>query len=464
MKDNLDYLFRPASIAVIGASDNFENAGYSIFKNLKDEYKGKLYAINPNRSKVQGVECYPSVRKIKKDIDIAVIATPATTVPSVIKECGQAHVKAVVVISAGFKASGASGERLIASALKTLKQYNMRMLGPNCLGFINPSLNINASFAKTSALPGHIALISQSGAICSSILDWARTQNVGFRYFVSIGDMADISYADLIDYFAQDPQVSSIVIYMESLANARSFISSARAFTRRKPIIILKSGTSQEGAQAAQSHTGNLAGNDVAYDAAFRRAGILRVNTIEELFDMAQTLTLKTSITNNRLAIVTNAGGPGVIATDALIKNGGRLAEFSKETQKILIEKLPKHASIKNPVDILGDARDELFYIAVEAALADNGVDGVLVIVTPQTMTDCPAIARALTEVKNPENKPVCTCFMGVESIQKAETIVEKRGIRNYNSPEDAITSFLNLFHYAQSIKTLYQTPSALPS
>lgn len=464
MNGSLKHLFNPASVAVIGASNKIQNAGYSLFRNIKKGYAGKLYAVNPKRKKIQGYLSYISITKIEEKVELAIIATPAPLVADIVEDCGRCGVKAVIIISSGFKESGKAGEQLATQVHKTIQKYDMRLLGPNCLGFINPHADLNASFAKTPAIPGSIAFISQSGALCSSILDWAYDQRVGFSYFVSVGDMIDISFSDLIDYFANNERVTSIVIYMESLVNTRSFLSSARAFARSKPIIVLKSGISQEGAHAALSHTGNLSGNDAAFDAAFRRAGILRVETIEELFDAAQTLTLKAKVTQNKLAIVTNAGGPGVIATDALVKNGGVLAKLSPKTILSLSENLPKNASVSNPVDILGDAGPAQFKSSIEVVLADENTDGVVVIVTPQMMTDTENIARALINIENAGKKFILTCFLGAGSVRKAIDIVEKHGIRNYQSPEDATVSFMNMYRYSQNIDMLYETPSAVPS
>ena len=342
ISEKLDKLFNPKTIAVIGATNKKEHVGYSLMKNLIDgDYGGIIYPVNPKRESVHGVKAYTSVMDTPDKIDLAIIATPAKTVPGIVEECGEAGVSGIVIISAGFKEAGEKGEAMCDDILKTARKYNMGIIGPNCLGFMKPSINLNASFANKMALPGKIAFISQSGALGTAILDWSVKQNVGFSYFVSIGSMVDVGFHDLIDYFGSDPETSSILIYMESLTNARKFLSAARAFARTKPIIVLKVGKSSEGAKAAMSHTGSLTGNDMVFDAAFERVGIIRVNTIGQLFNCAQALAMQKRPSGNRLAIVTNAGGPGVIATDSLISLKGRLAKLSHKTMKGLNEVLP---------------------------------------------------------------------------------------------------------------------------
>ncbi|MFH1126196.1 MAG: CoA-binding protein, partial [Candidatus Altiarchaeota archaeon] len=394
-KEKLDKLFNPRTIAVIGATSKEGHVGYSLMKNLIGSgFDGIIYPINPKRDSVQGVKAYPSVNAAPDKIDLAIIATPANTVPAIVEECGKAGVSGIVIISSGFKEAGIEGEKMCDQILESARKYDMRVIGPNCLGFIKPSLKLNASFANKMALPGNIAFISQSGALGTAILDWSVKQNVGLSHFVSIGSMIDVGFHDLIDYFGSDPGTSSILIYMESLTNARKFLSAARAFSRMKPIIVLKAGKSLEGSKAAMSHTGTLTGNDAAFDAAFRRAGVVRVSTIGELFDSAQTLSMQKRPLGNRLVIVTNAGGPGVIATDYLIGHGGELATLSDETMRKLNEVLPSNWSKSNPVDVLGDADAYKYKKAVECCIDDQGVDGVLVILTPQAVTDAAAIAK----------------------------------------------------------------------
>jgi acetyltransferase len=464
MKNNkLDKIFDAKTIAVIGATNKKGSVGYSIMKNLMIEgHESTIYPINPKRRSVMGVKAYPSISKTPDKIDLAVIATPAKTVPQIVEECGKAGVKGLVIISAGFNETGKQGEEMANNILKTARKYDMKIIGPNCLGFIRPSKKINASFAGKMALPGNIAFISQSGALCTAILDWSIQQNVGFSHFVSIGSMIDIGFHDLIDYFGNDPGTSSILIYMESLSNARKFLSAARAFARTKPIIVLKVGKSSEGAKAAMSHTGSLAGNDAIFDAAFKRAGIISVNTIGELFDSAQTLAMQKKPNGNRLAIVTNAGGPGVIATDSLVERKGKLAELSKETLSELDKVLPSAWSKGNPVDVLGDADPERYKKAVELCMNDKNVDGVLVILTPQAMTSSLDVAKELVKV-NKHEKTLLASWMGEDDVEQGRKILKKGNIPVYRIPENAVRSFMNLYSYSKNLELLYETPATTP-
>ncbi|MEA2037446.1 MAG: bifunctional acetate--CoA ligase family protein/GNAT family N-acetyltransferase [Nanoarchaeota archaeon] len=462
--DKLDRIFKAKTIAVIGATSKKEKVGYALVKNLiGSEYDGIVYPINPKRNSVQGVKAYPSIKDVPDKIDLAVIATPARTVPSVVKECGKAGVGGIVVISAGFKEIGKEGELMCDDIVKTARKYGMRVIGPNCLGFMKPSMNLNASFANKMALPGKIAFISQSGALGTAILDWSVKENVGFSHFVSIGSMADVGFHDLIDYFGNDPHTSSIVIYMESLGNTRKFMSAARAFARTKPIIVLKVGKSSEGSKAAMSHTGSLTGNDAVFDAVFRRAGIIRVDSIGQLFNSAQTLAMQPRPAGKRLAIVTNAGGPGIIATDALMEQGGELAKLSPETIKKLNEVLPAEWSKSNPVDVLGDADAEKYKHAVELCINDKNVDGVLVILTPQAMTDPVKTAEDIVALQNKNLKTILASWMGEEDVQEGKVILEKGSIPVYNIPENAVRSFMIMHQYSRNLEALYETPATIP-
>ncbi len=411
---NLTKMFNPKVVAIYGASARVGSVGHALMDNIIGSgFDGIVYPVNPKRTNVLGVKAYNSIQEIPDQVELAIIATPAKTVPAIVEVCGIAGVSSVLLISAGFAEAGDEGKKLMSQISETIRKYDMSLIGPNCLGFINPSVKFNATFASKMALPGKIAFISQSGALCTAILDWSIAQNVGFSNFVSIGSMMDISFDDLIDYFGTDPQTNSIVIYMESLTDARSFLSAARAFARNKPIIVLKAGKSSEGAKAALSHTGSLAGNDFVFDAAFKRAGIIRVDTIEELFHIAQALSMQPRPKKNRLAIVTNAGGPGVIATDTLIANGGKLATLSNEIIEELNQHLSPHWSKGNPLDVLGDAGPEQYAKALELCAKDKNVDGILVILTPQSMTDPTAVARKLAEIEKRCKKTVLACWMG---------------------------------------------------
>ncbi len=464
MVHQLDKIFKPQSIAVIGASTKENSVGHSLFKNLIDSgFKGELFPINPKVKELLGKPTYENIKSVPSKVDLAVLILPAKVVPQVVEECGQAGVGGLLIISAGFKEAGEAGQKMVDEILATCRRYGMRMVGPNCLGIINPKLGMNATFANRMALPGNIAFISQSGAICSSILDWANEQNVGFSHFVSIGSMIDIGFAELIDYFGMDQETSSILIYMESLTHARRFMSAARAFARSKPIIILKAGQSQDGSKAAMSHTGTLAGNDAAFEAAFKRAGCIRVDTIAQLFGCAQALSMQPRPQGNRLAIVTNAGGPGVLATDYLIMRGGKLAEFSPKTMTKLNEALPPTWSHGNPVDVIGDASPVEYRKALEACLADENVDAVLTILTVQTVTNPEETARVLVEVGKKSRKPLFASWMGERDVWAAREILEKGKIPNQRYPETAVEVFLRMWQYTRNLELLYETPQEAP-
>jgi acetyltransferase len=426
-------------------------------------FDGIVYPINPKRDNVLGVKAYPSLADVPDKVDLAIIATPAKSVPNIVESCGIAGVTGVLLISAGFAEAGKEGKELMRQISETIRKYKMRLIGPNCLGFIKPSIKLNASFSSKMALPGKIAFISQSGALCTAILDWSIKQNVGFSNFVSIGSMMDVSFHDLIDYFGSDPQTTSIVIYMESLTDARSFLSAAKAFARNKPIIVLKAGRSTEGAKAAMSHTGSLAGNDFVFDAAFKRAGVIRVDTIDELFNCAQALSMQPKPTGNRLAMITNAGGPGVIATDTLMARDGKLAKLSDETITELNKHLSAHWSKGNPVDVLGDAGAKEYAKAVELCLKDKNVDGVLVILTPQSMTDSADIARKVAEIAKNSKKPVLSSWMGADDIQEGQKILETNNIPVYQAPENAVKCFLSMYAHSRNLEILHETPSHIP-
>jgi acetyltransferase len=460
----IEKLFDPKTIAIIGANNNKDSVGYFVFENIKkSDYKGKVYPVNIEKKKVQGVKAYPSITDVPEKIDLVIIATPAKTVSKIVEECGKAGVKGIVIISSGFKEAGEAGKEMYNKISETAKKYEMRVMGPNCLGFIKPSINLNATFSARVPRDGSIAFISQSGALCTAILDWAIRRNVGFRYFVSIGSMVDIGFNDLIDYFGRDPKVKSILIYMESLADSRKFMSAARAFSRNKPIIVLKAGKSSEGAKATLSHTGTLAGNDLAFDAAFRRVGAVRVNTIDELFDYAKALDMQRRPEGNKLAVITNAGGPGVIATDFLIQKGGELSKLSKESMNYLNEKLPSTWSKGNPVDILGDAGPDRYREALKTCINDENVEGILVILTPQSMTRAEEVAKEIVRLSRKTDKPILVAWMGGESIEKGRVSLEKGSIPTYDSPEAAIGCFLGMYKYSRNLELLYETPEVIP-
>ncbi len=462
---SLNKIFNPKSIAVIGASGKKGSVGFALFENLtkQSNFKGAVTPVNIKRNKVQGVKAYKRVSDIPEKQDLAIVATPAKTVPAIVKECGEAGVKGVVIISSGFSETGKNGEALSRKINELAKKYGMRILGPNCLGFIRPAIGLNASFAGSTAKKGSIAFISQSGALCTSILDWANKNNVGFSNFVSIGEMSDISFHDLIDYFGKDPNTSSILIYMETLKDARRFISAARAFSKTKPIVVLKSGRSEEGAKATRSHTGSLAGNDDVFDAAFKRSGVIRVDTAVGLFHAAKTLSMQKRPKGNKLAVLTNAGGPGVIATDALIYSGGRLAALNKKVENKLNKILPASWSHNNPIDILGDAGPDRFAQSLQVLINDDNNDAILVILTPQQMTNPTEVARAVVDVSKKTSKTIIASWMGGKSVQKGREVLEAGNVPVYRSPEDAIKSFIYIYKYTRNLNLLHETPATIP-
>jgi len=463
MNSPLHKIFQPKSIAAIGASDKEGSVGYALMKNLlTGGFKGNIYPVNIKHARVQGKKAYACVKDIPETVDLVVIATPAKTVLPLVKECGKAGIKGLIIISAGFNEMGATGKKNYVAILKTARQYGIRIIGPNCLGIIQPNIGMNASFANQIPQQGKIALISQSGAICTTILDWSVEQNVGFSHFVSVGSMVDVDFADLIDYFGSDINTSCILIYMESLTNARRFMSAARAFARHKPIIVLKAGKSTEGAQAATSHTGALAGNDAVFNAAFKRAGIIRVDTIAQLFNLAEGLSMQRLPKGKKLAILTNAGGPAVLATDYLMENGGKLVEFSPDSLAQLNSFLPAHWSHGNPIDILGDANANTYQKALDLLIKDKTIDGVLCILTPQSMTDPNAVAKVLVDISKQTHKPILASWMGEQSVAAARDILEIGSIPNYRYPEEAVAVFLKMVAYTQNIQLLYETPPAI--
>lgn len=462
---NLDCIFKPKRVAIIGASDRPASVGYTLLRNMIGAgFQGVVYPVNPKRESVQGIQAYPDVSSLPQPPDLAIVATPAATVPAVARECGEAGVHGLIVISAGFREAGEDGRALEDELLTTVRSYpGMRVVGPNCLGIIVPYLNLNASFAGAMPQPGHIAFISQSGALCTSVLDWAMQENIGFSNFVSIGNMADVGFADLIDYFGEDPRTRAIILYIESLTGARPFMSAARAFSRSKPIVAYKSGRFAESAKAAASHTGALAGEDAVFDAAFERAGIVRVTEIDDIFDCAELLARQRPVRGPNLAIITNAGGPGVMATDALLALGGSLAELSDDTIQALDDGLPSFWSKGNPVDVLGDATPDRFAEACEIVQKDRNVDASLVILTPQAMTDPTATATALGAVAADTRKPVLAAWMGGHMVEGGIQVLNHAGIPTYKTPESAVRAFLHLYSYAHNLDVLHETPRDIP-
>ena len=462
---NLDKIFRPRSVAVIGASDQPGKVGHTVLQNLlASGFDGAIHPINSKRPTVQGLPAKTHVGQLDSPPDLAVVCTPAATVPGVVRECGEIGTRGVVITSAGFREVGAEGRALEEQIRSEAARYEgLRIVGPNCLGVIAPHSKLNASFAAATPSPGHVAFLSQSGALCTSVLDWALEEEIGFSYFVSIGNMLDVGVGDLIDYFGGDPTTDSIVLYVESISDARQFMSATRAFARHKPIVVYKAGRFAQSAKAAASHTGAMAGVDAVYDAAFQRAGALRVSLVDDLFDCAELLARKRLPQGPRLAIVTNAGGPGVMATDALLTRQGTLAALSDDSLAKLNGLLPTCWSHGNPVDVLGDAPPERFAQALDLVLADTAIDAALVMLTPQAMTEPTAAARAVGEAASRCRKPVLAVWMGGKSVREGVQVLNRFGVPTYSTPDHAVRSFMYLVSYASNLETLYETPRDVP-
>ncbi|HEU0244215.1 MAG TPA: bifunctional acetate--CoA ligase family protein/GNAT family N-acetyltransferase [Candidatus Limnocylindrales bacterium] len=456
----LDALFHPSSIAVIGATEKEGSVGRTILWNLlSSPFGGTVYPVNPTRPAILGVKAYSSIGAIGEPVDLAVIVTPAKSAPQLVIDCGEAGVKGIIIISAGFKEVGEEGVELERRVLEAARRYGIRVIGPNCLGVMNPIDRMNATFAAGIANPGRVGFISQSGALLTAILDWAAHEDVGFSSIISLGSMLDVGWGDAIDYLGDDPHTDSIVVYMETIGDARAFLSAAREVAMTKPIIVIKPGRTAQAAKAAASHTGSLTGSDDVLDAAFRRAGVLRVDSISELFEVSEILAKQPRPRGRKLSIVTNAGGPGVLATDALIGGGGELTEISPETMDRLNAVLPAVWSHNNPIDIIGDAPPDRYAKALEIAAADPETDGLLVILTPQAMTDPTATAKALVKHARIEGKPVLASWMGGADVEEGARILREAGIPTFAYPDTACLLFNHLWRYAHRLKSLYETP-----
>jgi acetyltransferase len=457
----LDVFFSPKSVAVIGATETQGSVGRTVLWNLlSSQFGGTVFPVNLKRSSVLGIRAYPSVGATPEPPELAVVVTPAATVPKVIHECVDRGVKGAVIISAGFKEAGPHGADLERQALAEARRGKLRIIGPNCVGVMAPWTGLNATFATTMARPGNVGFISQSGALCTAILDWSLRELVGFSAFLSIGSMLDVGWGDLINHLGDDPRTRSIVIYMESIGDARSFLSAAREVALAKPIIVIKAGRTEAAAKAAASHTGSLAGSDEVLDAAFRRCGVLRVDRISDLFFMAEALDKQPRPSGPRLTIVTNAGGPGVLATDALIAEGGVLAELAPETLESLNPVLPPHWSHQNPIDIIGDAGPERYAKAVEIAAKDKNSDGLLVVLTPQGMTSPAEIAEKLKPYARLDGKPILASWMGGVEVATGETILNRAGIPTFSYPDTAARAFQYMWRYSYNLRGLYETPT----
>jgi acetyltransferase len=457
----LDKIFKPQTVAVIGASEKQGSVGRTLLWNLMSSpFGGTIFPVNPKRKNVMGIMAYPDVKSIPQKVDLAVICIPAKDVPAAIAECVAVGIEGAVVITAGFSEAGEEGKKWAAEMLEIARKGKMRLIGPNCLGVMSPSLGFNCTFAATIALPGKVAVISQSGALGTAILDWSIQERVGFSAFMSIGSMVDVQWGDLLEYLGRDPSTEAIVLYMESIGNARSFISAARNVALTKPIIVIKVGRTEEGGKAAASHTGTLTGSDDVLDTAFKRCGVLRVDTIAELFYMAQVLAKQPRPSGNRLAIITNAGGPAALSTDALVRYGGELAEVSPKSLEELDKILPTHWSHGNPVDVLGDAPPERYAQTLDIVTQDSHIDGMLVILTPQAMSDPTRTAEVLRDYVNDNNmgnKPVLASWMGGAIVAGGRTVLTQAGIPSFDFPDVACKVFTYMYKYSKNLESLYE-------
>jgi acetyltransferase len=458
---HLDRIFNPKRIALVGVTQNPNSVGGKVLGNLVGGgFNGVVYPVNPSQEAVLGIQCYPDVAHLPRTPELAIICSPAEQVPAQVAACGEAGIRGLIIVSAGFKETGERGRALERQICQERARFDgMRIIGPNCLGVIVPRLNLNASFAPACPRSGTIAFISQSGALCASVLDWALEGKIGFSHFVSVGNALDVDFGDLIDYFGEDEHTRSIILYVESIGQARSFMTAARAFARQKPIIAFKAGRFPASAEVAASHTGAMASEDAVYDAAFQRTGIARVGDLGDVFDCAELIGRGKIPGGPRLGIVTNAGGPGVIASDALIAQQGALATLAPETLAQLDEALPPAWSHGNPVDVLGDANSRRIEKAVEIVLADRNVDAVLVIVTPQAMTNPTATARVLGKLAGQSRKLLLAGWLGGRAMREGLPILADAGIAAYATPEQAVRSFMTLVAYARNLETLYETP-----
>ena len=463
MNDNpsdLDYIFNPKTVAIIGATDREGSVGKTLILNLKKSFKGKIIPINPKKKSILELKAYSDIREVKESIDLAVIATPAQSVPKIIQECSEVGIPAAIIISAGFKELGKDGAALENEIEEIVKKSKIRIIGPNCLGVINPFNGLNATFAKDMPLKGGVAFISQSGALGTAVLDWSLKEKVGFSTFVSIGSMVDVDWGDLISYFGKDPHTKSILLYMESLKNAKEFLAEARKVAYLKPVILIKAGKTKESAKAAASHTGALVGNDEVFDIALKRAGVLRVDTISDLFNMAEIVSKQPLPEGPNLAIITNAGGPGVIATDALIEKGGKLASLSDDTYKELSKFLPKAWSHNNPIDILGDATADLYEKTIDVVKKDASIDGMLVILTPQYMTDPTGVAERIKKFSN-IGKPILASWMGAKSVEKGKEILIDASIPCFDYPDTACKVFADMYSNSYNLQGVFEALKA---
>jgi acetyltransferase len=456
-------LFEPRSVAVVGASERPEKVGGRVMQNLIGAgYTGKIFAVNPKYESVRGIACVAAVADLPETVDLAVIATPARTVPDVVAQCGRRGIRSAIVITAGFSEAGPGGEALERELLAAARAHNVRILGPNCLGIMRPPLGLNATFARGNAFAGSVALVSQSGAVCTAMLDWAAPNGIGFSSVISLGASSDIDFGEVIDYLASDDKTEHILLYIEGVKDGRRLVSSLRAAARVKPIIVQKVGRYPAGSRAAVSHTGAIVGRDDVFDAVVRRTGIVRVNTITQLISAAQALASHVHPSGDRLAVITNGGGPGVMAADRAAELDLPLATLASATEAKLSEALPEHWSHGNPIDLIGDAGPERYRAAVRACLEDPGVDGIVAMLTPQAMTDPDSAALAVIEAASGAHKPVIACWMGESSVSAARVKLRHSGLPVFRGPEVAVETFAYLAQFYRNQKALLEAPGPL--
>lgn len=459
----LSALFAPRSVALIGASDTPGSLGTVVYQNLREAgFRGPVHAVNPRHGTIGGLPCWPSIRDVPGEVELAIIVTPAATVPGLLAECGERGVRAAIVMSAGFREAGPAGLAIEREALAAARRHGLRVLGPNCLGVIRTSIGFNGTFSAGQALPGRIGVISQSGALCTAILDWASVNSVGFSSVISTGIGADVDFGEMIDFLALDRETDSIMLYIEGIHRARPFLSALRAAARIKPVVAMKAGRHAEGSRAALSHTGALVGADNVFDAALRRAGVLRVDGFADFFGAAATLSTGLRATGRRLAIVTNAGGPGVMAADRAASRGLALATLADASLARLDAALPASWSHGNPVDVLGDAGPDRYRAALAACLDDPGVDAVIAILTPQALTPIEEAARTVIEVTRDQPKPVLTCWMGEPSVASSRALLRAAGLPTYRTPEAAVDAFAAIGTWSENQRQLLEVPEPL--
>ena len=458
----LTSLFEPKSVAVIGASERENSVGNILFRNiLNSGYKGRLYPINPKHESILGQPAYKSIEEIGARVELAIIATRPKTVPDIIEQCGRSGIKNAIIITAGFAESGHSGAALERKTLEIARSYGVRVLGPNCLGIIRPDQGLNATFAKVSAEVGNLALVSQSGAMCSAVLDWAKSNKVGFSSVISLGSTADVDFGEILDYLVYDNRTHYILLYVEGIRNARRFMSALRSAARIKPILLLKAGRHAAGSAAVRVHSGMVAGSDTVFDAAIRRAGVVRVKNVGQLFYASKALASKFRPQGKRLAIITNGGGPGAMAADRAGDMGIPLATLSPETMKALNASMPSTWSQSNPIDIVGDATPERYSNAILTVAQDEGVDGILVMLSPQAMTEPLEVAKGVIKVSEQTAKPILACWMGEDQVLEGRTALEDAGIPAFRMPETAIELYYHISTYYRNQTLLLQTPQA---